>query len=341
MLMNEVPIKQKDGYTTILYPYYADTASVRGSILILHGMAEHHSRYIPFTEFLTRRGYDVFLFDHRGHGTDKKYEDLGFFSTHQGAQKIVQDVITILDFVNTKQRGEELILFGHSMGSFIARVVIQQYSEIDRVILSGTPHPSSLALLGGRFISSIIQTVKGPRYPSKFLNNMMFGSKLYKAVCTRTAYDWLTRNNTIVGQYINDPFCGFICTSSMYHDMFLMLTQATSVSAIKKTRRELPILIISGEEDPVGGCGKDVYRYFSLLTRLGFKNADCILYAECRHELLNEINRKKIMQDVLQWMISDKIDDEPNKTEVTITTEETKMNTDATDTGSTKVNETE
>jgi len=248
------------------------------------------------------------LYDHRGHGTDKKYEDLGFFSTSQGAQKVVTDAITILEYIKTIQRGAELVLFGHSMGSFIARAVIQQYDKIDRLVLCGTPHPDKVTLLGGRFVSSLIQLLKGPRHHSPMLNDMMFGSKLYKSVCSRTTFDWLTRNNTIVGQYINDPFCGFVCTVSMYHDMFLLLSQAVSAADVSKTRKDLPILIISGEEDPVGGKGRDVNRFFTMLNRLGFKNVECVLYAECRHELLNELNRKKIMQDILQWLISEKQD---------------------------------
>lgn len=322
MLMNEIPIKQEDGYTTVLYPYYADTASTKGSILILHGMAEHHSRYLLFTEFLTKNGYDVFLYDHRGHGTDKKLDDLGFFDAQKGAAKITRDALTILDFIRQHNRGQKLIIFSHSMGTFVARNVVQIDDKIDGLVLCGTAHPQQASVIAGRIISGAIQFVKGAKHISPFMNNMMFGSKIYTNVCTRTAYDWLTRNNTIVGQYINDPYCGFTCTVSMYHDIFLLLTNAISPSAIRKTKRSLPILIISGEADPVGGCGRDVSRFFSQLQRSGFTNVDCTLYAECRHELLNEINHRKIMSDVLLWLDQSKV--KPKNEEPSATTSEEK-----------------
>lgn len=301
MLMNEIAVKQDDGYTTILYPYYT-TAQPKGSILVLHGMAEHHSRFIEFSTYLNRCGFDVFLYDHRGHGTDKKLEELGVIAEHNGYIKITRDAIHLLHFIKKSGRSERIILFAHSMGSLVARNVIQHDDTADSVILSGTNHSSPLLVRVGLVVASVIQAVKGPRYISPFMNNLMFNNKLYTGICERTKYDWLTRNHYIVGQYIHDPYCGFICSVSMYRDILKLVKNAISPYCVRNTRTDLPIFIISGEMDPVGGYGKDIYRFVSLLQKLGFSAVECTLYADCRHELLNELNNKEVMHDIVKWL---------------------------------------
>ncbi len=309
MLMKEISIRQADGYITILRPYYTNHTCSKGSILVLHGMAEHYSRYIEFAEFLNHCGFDVFLYDHRGHGTDKKLEELGFFDEKDGNLKVIGDALNILRFIKKNGRSEHVILFGHSMGSLIARNVIQYDDQLDCVILCGTNHASRVQTEAGLLLSSVIQKFKGPRYLSTFMNNLMFGSKYYKRINERTAYDWLSRNHNIVGQYIHDPYCGFLCTISMYRDILKFVDYATSPSAIRRTRRNLPIYIISGENDPVGSCGADIFRFVALLQQLGFTAVDCTIYKECRHELLNELNNKEVMKNIVQWI--NKIHEKP------------------------------
>lgn len=317
MLMNELSITQSDGYKTVLYPYYADTDTPKGSILILHGMQEHHERYTEFAEFLNTNEYDVFLYNHRGHGKDKKLEELGFFDEKKGSEKVVRDAVHILDFIRKNGRSDNLILFGHSMGSFIARNVVQIDDDISKLIICGTAQTPALVSHCGFMLGSLLVYLKGPKKLSPFMNNMMFGSKLYSSVCTRTSFDWLTRHNATVGQYINDPYCGFICTTSMYRDIMKLIINATSASCTKLTRHDLPILIISGENDPVGGCGKEVAKYFAMLQRLGFTKVECTLYEDCRHELLNELNKRDIMSDIVTWLnvpvVSDTLRDSDTK----------------------------
>ncbi len=302
--MNEVAyttIKQKDGYS-LKITQYKTSEKPKASILILHGMAEHQKRYQKFAEYLVRNGYDVFTYDHRGHGTERKFNELGFFDAEKGYQLIVEDAIAASEYIAQNNRSNKFLLFGHSMGSLIARNVIQSFDKYNGVILCGTAHPPQFQVQPGLLLAALVKRFKGPKHISPFLNNLLFGGKKYTSLSTRTAYDWLSRSNPVVGAYMHDPYCGFTCTAALYHDLLKLTSNATKKRMIVLTRKELPLFIISGEKDPVGGYGKDVQKFASLLKKLGFSNYTLKLYPECRHELLNETNSDEVFQDILQWI---------------------------------------
>ncbi len=302
--MNEVTftaIKQKDGYITKL-THYVCSKRPKASILILHGMAEHQKRYQSFAEYLVNLGYDVFCYDHRGHGVDKKLSELGFFSAENGYQLVVSDAITVSEYIEQNNRCSKFFLFGHSMGSLISRNIIQTYDKYNGVILSGTTYPPMLLTLSGLFTSSIITKFKGPKHISPFLSNLMFGSKKYTSLSTRTAFDWLSRSNPIVGAYMHDPYCGFTCSTSFYHDLVKLVQHATKKKLIRLTKKEIPLFIISSQKDPVSGHGKEIQKYISILKKCGFLNLSSKLYPECRHELLNELNNEEVYSDIQLWI---------------------------------------
>ena len=301
MAINKVVLTQEDKYQTTVYSYNTD-AEVKGTVVVLHGMAEHHERYVPFAKFLNANGYDVYLYDHRGHGTDKKFDELGHFADKGGDRLVTADAINVLRFAKANNRGQKLILFGHSMGSIIARNVIRQFDEIDKAVICGTAYMAPLASFFGMLVADIVKLTRGARTQSPFLSNLTTGYKDFAKISNRTAFDWLTRDNNIVGTYINDPYCGFVCTTAFYHDLIRLTYTAARPKLIKNTRRELPILVISGALDPVGGYGSGVTKYFALLQKLGFNNSDCTIYEDCRHELLNELNSDAIMNDILTWI---------------------------------------
>jgi alpha-beta hydrolase superfamily lysophospholipase len=296
-----ITIKQNDGYLTKL-TYFCCTKKPQASVLILHGMAEHQARYTSYAQYLVDIGFDVFIYNHRGHGTDKKLNELGFFSYHKGYQLVVDDAITVSQYIEKNNRSKRFILFGHSMGSLIARNVIQAYDKYNGVILCGTAYPTKLLLSSGLFITSLVKKIKGPKYVSPFLKNLLFGGSKYTNLANRTAFDWLTRSNPVVGAYIHDPYCGFICTSSFYHDLLKITANAASKKLIHMTKSDLPIFIISGEKDPVGSFGKDVKRLISKYKKLGFTNIAYKLYPDCRHELLNELNKEEVYSDITHWI---------------------------------------
>lgn len=299
--VNYITIKQKDGYVTKL-TYFKCPKRPKASILLLHGMAEHQKRYYVFANHLVDLGFDVFLYDHRGHGTEKKFSELGFFKQNKGYQLVIDDVVNISSYIEQNNRCAKFFLFGHSMGSFIARNVIQIYDKYNGVILSGTAYPPKLQTSSGIMIASIIKKLKGPKHISPYLNNLITGGKKFTKLSDRTAFDWLSRSHPVVGAYIHDPYCGYICTASFYHDLLKLISCASKKKLIRQTKRELPMFFISGERDPVGGYGKDIKRLMLLYKKLGFSNVSYKLYPECRHELLNELNNEEVYADIVAWL---------------------------------------
>ena len=297
-----VRIQQKDGYQTRLFCYEASTDVCLGNILILHGMAEHHKRYLPFIHALTQEGFDVYAYDHRGHGTDKKLSELGFFANKHGDSLVIEDAITICRYIKDTGRSQKLAVFGHSMGSIILRCMIQQYHDLDCALVSSTAAVPSVISHAGLFLSRLICFFRGKKKRSAFLHNMMFGSKQYTSLCTRTTNDWLTRNNTVVGRYISDPYCSFVCTTSFYRDLLALICRASSKRHITKTDKNLPILFLAGDKDPVSGYAKYVIQLLKLYESLGFTNTSLIIYPEARHELLNELNSEEVMQDNIDFL---------------------------------------
>lgn len=301
MESNKDVIEQKDGHKTVLYHFFCKDEP-KACIIILHGMAEHHNRYYPFADFLVSQGIDVYLYDHIGHGTDKTQTELGFFSNTKGYEKVIEHAQEVINFVTKNKRCKKVFLMGHSMGSIIARNIIPKYDKLDGVILCGTTHPPKAMTQSGLFLSSLIQMFRGSKHRSPFINNLMFGGKPYAKLRTRTSFDWLSRSNPAVGAYINDPYCGFLCTISFYHDLIKLTSLSTKISNIKKTRKNLPIFIISGDDDPVGGCGKEINHLLSIYNKYGYQNVSSKLYPQCRHELLQELNATEVMNDITTWL---------------------------------------
>jgi len=295
-------IVQNDGYQTRLYYYKTTKDTVSGAILILHGMAEHHGRYLDFIQSLTREGFDVYAYDHRGHGTDKKLSELGFIAKKHGANRLVSDAHTVCQYIRANSRSDKLAVFGHSMGSLTLRCLLQTYDDIDCAIVSSTTMPPKLVSLSGRCIASLCCFFGGAKKQSPFLQKLMFGGKEYTSLCTRTTYDWLTRNNTLVGQYINDPYCGFTGTASFYRDLVTLCLYSSRKKAVAKTRKNLPLLLLTGSKDPVGGYTSQIIRLHKLYSALGFEQAELIIYQDARHELLNETNSDEVYADIFAYL---------------------------------------
>lgn len=298
---NYISIKQNDGYITKL-TYFKCPKKPKASILILHGMAEHQNRYYSFAEYLLDLGYDIFLYDHRGHGKDKKLSELGYFANNKGYQLVIDDAILVSQYIEKNNRSNKFFLFSHSMGSLIARNVIQSYDKYSGVIICGTSNPPKAVIMSGLVLTSLVKRIKGSKYISPFLNKVIFGNKKYTKLSDRTIYDWLSRSHSVVGAYINDPYCGFICTSSFYHDLLKIIANAANKNSMQMTKKELPLFIISGEKDPVGGFGKDIKRLLSTYRKLGFTEVSYKIYPECRHELINELNKDEVYSDISHWI---------------------------------------
>lgn len=295
-------IIQNDNYNTELFTYQTSWDNPIASIIIFHGMAEHHKRYLDFTAYLNSKGFDVYLFDHRGHGENTRLDNLGFFSSQNGDKKVVDDAITISKDIKANMRTKRLFLIGHSMGSIIARNVIQEFDEFNGVILIGSTHPNKLVSKLGKIIGSLELKSKGPKHLSARMNSLLFNNKKYNSLNKTTKFDWLSRDNKLVESYISDPFCGFICTTSFYINLIDLSLASSNIKGVTRTNKELPIYIISGSKDPVSSYGKEIKTLYDFYIKLKFKDVSFKLYEGGRHEILNEINKEEVYKDIINWL---------------------------------------
>ncbi|MGN7476699.1 alpha/beta hydrolase [Solibacillus silvestris] len=274
-----------------------------GHIHILHGMAEHSARYERFAEKLCEEGYFVSAHDHRGHGfTAQKSGMLGCFGLKNGFDRIVEDVHEVLAYLKDETAGRP-ILFGHSMGSFIARRFIQQYSgKIERLILSGTGSPTLLHETG-HIVARQLVKLQGAKTRSKLMDKLSFGNFNRNIPNAKTNFDWLSTDEKEVQKYIDDPFCGFVATNQFFADLTGGMAMLKNDRENARIRPDLKILLISGTEDPVGGTeAKGVLQAGKQLALAGVKQVKVHLFEGMRHEILNEKKKQQVIEIIVRWL---------------------------------------
>lgn len=276
----------------------------RAVIQIVHGVAEHIGRYHEFASCLADHGYLAVGDDHLGHGLSvKDGSELGWFAEKDGWELIIRDEKTLRDRMREEYPGIPLILLGHSMGSFMARTYIGYYpDDFDLCILSGTGHTPGVVCRAGRMIARREIRRNGSKFRSKTLQQIAFGSYLKGIENPIGPNDWICRDEAVIRAYDADPLCGFTATAGLMHDMMVGLESIGKNSHIMKMKKDLPILLISGTADPVGGWGKGVQTVYDRFIGIGLQDVTIKLYPEARHEVLNEINKKEVWNDVLGWI---------------------------------------
>lgn len=274
-------------------------------VQIAHGMAEHSGRYERFAQALTDAGYAAYAGDHRGHGqTVKDARDVGYFADDNGFDRVVDDLHALTERIKDEQPSVPVILFGHSMGSFLSRSYATRFGgDIDALVISGTGGSAGPLGKVGRGIAGLQAKVRGRRHPSGLMNTLTFGQYNAKFKPARTEFDWLSRDHDEVDKYIADPKCGELFTVGFYADLLAGLERVNDDKEVSSTPSDLPILLISGSDDPVGG--KDaagVRAVGAQLRKLGVRDVTITIYPGARHELLNETNRDEVTADVIAWL---------------------------------------
>lgn len=295
----------------------------RAVVQIAHGIAEHIGRYEGFMRFLAANGFVAVGNDHLGHGKSAAEPDeLGIFAESDGWSHVLEDMDKLHDMMKEEYPDIPYIFFGHSMGSFLTRnYIILHPDKPDLAIICGTGHQTKAAVTAGRGISEAAVKVKGADKEGAVLNNIAFGAYNNGFDDVRTDYDWLTRDPKIVDEYIADPLCGFIPSVSMFRDMMGGIAYITDPANIEKMNKELPVLFIAGWKDPVGENGTGVKRAFRAFCEAGMKHVHIKLYPNDRHELLNELDKDDVMNDILEW-IDSKLSGKPTEGENEDTNEE-------------------
>lgn len=277
---------------------------IKGIVQIAHGMAEGAHRYESLATYLTSHGYIVYAHDHRGHGqTGDKVGQIGILAKENGFDYLVQDVHTLSELIHKDYPQLPLILLGHSMGSFVAQRYIMDYGkDIQGVILSGSNGKQGILLDIGLWIAKKEKDKIGRNTPSNKLDKLIFGTYNKQFGKTRTSFDWLSRDEKEVDKYIEDPYCGGVFSAGFFYDFLTGLKYIGKLENKKTIPVTLPIYIFSGDKDPVGRNGKGIVDLVKDYKKVGIQKVEYKLYPDGRHEMLNEINRAKVMKDILDWI---------------------------------------
>ena len=283
----------------------ADRTKVKGVLQVVHGMAEHGERYQAMAYYMAYHGYAVFIHDQAGHGRSVESDELlGYFGDKNGWRGLIQDVHTLMEKAKEKYPGRPVFLLGHSMGSFVARAFAAQYGdELTGAVFCGTSgeNPGAAA---GVAVAGIVEKFRGTLFRSAFIDHIAFGSYNQRYENPRTPFDWLSRDESEVDAYIADPLCGYLFTAAGYRDMFTLLQNVSGKAWYRSVPNALPILLISGSMDPVGGYGKGVRQVCRDLRKTGHEDVTIRVYDGARHELFNETNAKDVLRELLDWLDS-------------------------------------
>lgn len=281
-------------------------AAVCGVLQIVHGMAEYVERYEEFASFFTARGIVVTGEDHLGHGksvdpaSGGKY---GYFCGQDPATVVVRDVHRLKKMTQEKYPGVPYVILGHSMGSFITRNYLIRYGTgISAAVIMGTGMQSRISLGVAKAAARVQKCFFGDGHEGKLIDKLAFGGYNKNVHNPRTPFDWLSRDAERVDAYLADPMCGFVFTVNGFGTLFELVSRLYREEDLRKIPRELPVFMVSGTADPVGGYGKGVKRAYDSLVAAGMENVKIKMYEGGRHELTNEINREEVARDIYDWM---------------------------------------
>ena len=296
--------KSANGTTGITYYILQpEGVELRGILQLSHGMCEYFSRYTAFAKYLCGLGFIVCGNDHLGHGSSvSKNADLGYFASRDGWRFLIKDMQQLTDIMQKRYPDLPYFVLGHSMGSLITRLYIMEYGERLRgCILCGTVGPHPFARTAMRMANSIAHS-RGTTYRSAFLSRAVFKNFNRKIKNSQSPFDWISRDKQVVALYQSDEKCNFIFTVTGFRDLFHLMVYANNAKSFRNTPKALPILMLAGDMDPVGGYGEGVRQVANCYRAAGINDLDVIFYKGGRHELLNETNRREVYGDISRWL---------------------------------------
>ena len=275
----------------------------RGIIQIVHGIAEYAARYDELAKVFTDHGFVVVGEDHMGHGGSIS-ENIPQGCFADGWLTAVSDSYRLLQMTKEEYPDLPYILYGHSMGSFMARTLLYTYPEagLKAAVISGTGWMPKLVLKAGRAVCAAEGKRKGMNATSPTVDKLMFGSYNKGFGTPRTPFDWLSRDEAEVDKYIADPLLGFSASIGLAREMLGGMLMNEDKANLAKMPKDLPVLFVSGDKDPVGSNGKGVQQTYEAFKAAGMQDVRIKLYPDARHEMHNEINREELHADVLAFL---------------------------------------
>ena len=302
-MKNDLYFPSVDGKTTIHAIEWVPEGEPKAVLQMVHGMNEYIDRYNEFASFMADNGFFVVGHDHVGHGESVAPDGTRrFFAEKNGNRVLLEDMETVRKTAAEKYPDVPHFILGHSMGSFLVRQFIARHGgSLTGAVIMGTGNQPAMTLKSGIALCSIIGATKGKRYESRLVNKIAMNGNLKRIENPRTIADWLSKNEPNIDAYISNPWCNGMFTVGAYKDMFISIQDCQSKTTIDRIPKELPLLLVSGEEDPIGAYGKGVEAAYESYKKAGIQDVTIKLYPGDRHEILNELDREMVYQDLLDW----------------------------------------
>ena len=293
-----------DHQTELTYTTYLPQSGEPSAILqVSHGMCEYFERYRPLAEYFCARGIAVCGHDHLGHGTAAQENGtLGFFAEKNGWRIVPEDVHRLTVRIKELLPEKPVFLLGHSMGSFVVRNVLTKYgTDYAGTVIMGTSGKNPMARLAIP-IASIIKWMKGGTYRSRFLKDAGFSGFNNRFPDDSSENAWITGDKAHRDRYDADPLCTFTFTVSAYLDLYRMLTAVSSEKWARSLPKDLPVLLISGADDPLGKYGEGVRQVYHWLKGAGMRDVSIELVEKGRHEILNDFCRSAVLNSLYAFI---------------------------------------
>lgn len=302
----EFTFDSRDGQSKIHAVRWVPEGKVVCILQIVHGMAEYIERYEDLAQYLGEKGILVTGDDHLGHGKSvAENGTYGYFCEQDPATVVVRDVHRLKKLTQEEYPGVPYVILGHSMGSFILRNYLFRYGTgIQGAIVCGTGSQPGAVVKLSRMVAAVQGAFLGQKHVAKMIDKMAFGSYNKKIANPRTSFDWLCTDEGVVDAYVKDKLCGFTFTVNGFKTLFTLLDRLNQEENINAMPKSLPVHFIAGDMDPVGNYGKGVKKAYEDFEKAGMERISLKLYPGCRHELLNETNKKQVYEDIYPWIMA-------------------------------------
>lgn len=302
--VRDFKVLSSDGVHRLAGIIYEPQGDIRGYFHVVHGMTDHIHRYEPLMRDMAKAGYVCFGYDHLGHGhTANDDSELGYIAPKDGWDLLCRDVKVFSDAVKAEYGANApYVLLGHSMGSFIVRVATEKYVRPDKLIIMGTGGPNPLASVGLSLVA-LIKWIYGEKHVSKLVDSIAFGAynKRFGGNDKNDPLLWLSTDEAQRKKYYADKFCMFRFTVSAMNDLMTLTNTSNRKEWYENLDKSIPMLLVSGEEDPVGDYGKGVTAVYEGLKQHGV-DAKCVIYPGARHEILNDFTYDDVKKDICEFI---------------------------------------
>jgi alpha-beta hydrolase superfamily lysophospholipase len=275
---------------------------VKAVVIIVHGGSEHGGRYAPLAGVFNQRGYSVYAEDHRGHGrTGEINGKLGDMGPANAFERVCEDVLALATRATAENPDTPLIILGHSLGSLITqRLLLQHSAQFSAAILSGSPDILAVANAADLVHAEVERLGRGE--VSEALEAGIVAGFNAAFPGESEAHVWLSRDAVQRRLYEEDPLCGYPLCASAWQDLIAAMMVTIEVPVVAAVRKDLPLYVLSGEQDPTHGDWRAIHRLEDNYRQAGLENLTIRKYMGGRHEMFNEINKKEVTEELLDWL---------------------------------------